>query len=164
MWNRMKRQLERFICEALKDRVSYYATTYRRSDDGMGRACIIVDGEEVLNCSYINWELNWYKTIHDIKNVSGYTGNSDDDARKIVRAKGIYSSYDFYKAAKYILNEPIEKCIVSNDDLVLSMALIDRRTGKRTLEKMIIPARGRTVQYFYRLRCDAESIKVPMKI
>ncbi len=150
----MKRQLESLICDTLKERVSYFATTYRRSDDGMGRACIMADGAEVVNCSYINQELNWYKTIQD-------TNLTEDAARDVVRENGIFSSYDFYNGAKFILNESIDKCLASKDELILSMALIDRRTGKRALKKFStnISARSIIAQYFYKLRCEAEGMR-----
>lgn len=46
----------------------------------------------------------------------------------------------------------------------LILAIIDRRVGKRRLIKMYetIDEEKDWVQYFYRLRCDAEGIKVDM--
>lgn len=55
MWSKTKQRLESFLCPALKERVEYYCTMYRSAHDHLGRACIIVDNAEVLNCSDIEF-------------------------------------------------------------------------------------------------------------
>ncbi|WP_441296219.1 hypothetical protein [Bacillus sp. UMB0893] len=40
----MKKELEGFICDSLKDRVSYYATNYRKAHD------LTVDKKKSLIC------------------------------------------------------------------------------------------------------------------
>lgn len=51
-WNKLKRQLEDFICPCLKGRVEFCVTNYRKAHDQMGRAYITVDGKESYKYVY----------------------------------------------------------------------------------------------------------------
>lgn len=166
MWSQMKRKLESFICDSLKDRVSYFMTMYRGVHDQEGRACIIVDGKEVLNCCQTAWEVCCGKTAGELKASPRYVNKYDSihslatEVHDIVREKDVYRTLDFMKAAAFYLDKPIDECLRSKDNLVLVMALMDRRSGKRTLVKLRddILNRGSVVEYFYRLRCEAEGM------
>lgn len=166
MWSQMKRKLESFICDSLKDRVSYFMTMYRGVHDQEGRACIIVDEKEVLNCCETAWAVSCGKKVGELKASPEYENKYDSpylawtEACDIVREKDVYRTLEFMKAAAFYLDKSIEECLRSKDNLVLVMALMDRRTGKRTLVKLRddILNRGSVVEYFYRLRCEAEGM------
>lgn len=48
-WSKVKKKLEGFICDSLKNRVQFIVTNYRKAPDQLGRAFITVDKKEVLN-------------------------------------------------------------------------------------------------------------------
>ena len=48
MWSKTQKQLEGFLCNSLKNRVSFSCSNYRMHD-GIGRTYITVDGKEVYN-------------------------------------------------------------------------------------------------------------------
>lgn len=102
--------------------------------DGIGRAYITVDGNEVYNMCTL--KRDYYRQPKE----------------------GVYSQVEFLKATREYLNSPIEVSIKSNNTIIKILAILDKRTGKRTLEnlKEIIIDDEDIVQFFYRLRCDAE--------
>ncbi|SCG82861.1 hypothetical protein DW1_1289 [Proteiniborus sp. DW1] len=86
--------------------------------------------------------------------------NINDIAHKKVKEQDIFAQYDFLEAVERFLNSPIEESLKSDNFIVKTLALIDRRVGKRTLNtlKESIKDEGELVRYFYRLRCEAEQI------
>lgn len=161
MWSKTKQRLESFLCPALKGRVEYYCTKYRSANDYLGRACIIVDNKEVLNCSDIEFD----RKVYDPK--SGYergegTGREYREfnywtAEDKKTGTLIYSSEAFFEAVGYLFDNPISDCLNHFNQIVVSLALIDRRTGKRTLEKLEedIKNRSELIRFFYNLRVSA---------
>lgn len=85
----------------------------------------------------------------------------NDIAEKKVEEKGIFAQYDFFEAVKAFLNSPIEESLKSDNPIIKSLAVIDKRVGKRTLSKLKEPMKdekSELVRYFYKLRCEAENI------
>jgi hypothetical protein len=117
------------------DRVEFYCSNYRMHD-GIGRSYITVDGNEVYNMCTLK----------------------RDFCRQ--PKEGVYSQVEFMKAVDQYLNSPIETSIKSDNTLIKVLVLLDRRVGKRTLLNMnnTMPNEEDIVQYFYKLRCDAEGI------
>ncbi|WP_426351292.1 SF0329 family protein [Alloiococcus sp. CFN-8] len=136
MWSKTKKHLQGFLCTSLKERVDFFCSNYR-IHDGIGRTYITVDGNEVYNMCTL--KRDYYQQPKE----------------------GVYSQVEFIEAVNEYLNSPIEALIKSNNTLIKILVILDRRVGKRTLRNMgdTIITEEEIVQYFYRLRCDAEGIK-----
>ena len=167
-WSKVKKNLESFICEALKNRVDFFVVNYKKADDGMGRAYITVDKKEVLNmCTFIA-ERRHYDIYDELRfpeenySVDDYDTNRkiDDIAHELTKKEGVFSQYDFFEALEFYFSVSIEKSLISENMLVKIFALIDKQTGKRTLEKLrdTIKNDAEIVNYFFNLRCEAEGI------
>ena len=66
-WGSMRKQLEQEnICDALKGRVQYFATRYRKSHDREGRVAIRLDGQEVFKSCYFDWYKAREQVISDL--------------------------------------------------------------------------------------------------
>ncbi len=135
MWSKTKKHLQSFLCTSLKDRVDYFCSNYR-IHDGIGRTYITVDGNEVYNMCTL--KRDYYRQPKE----------------------GVYSQVEFIEAVNEYLNSPKEALIKSDNTLIKILVILDRRVGKRTLENMhnTITTEEEIVQYFYKLRCDAEGI------
>jgi hypothetical protein len=165
MWSKTKKQLENFICDSLKNRVKFFVTQYRKSHDDHGRVCIIVDDKEVFEMCDLKYNVAvWNKQIELKQNPNNRRYSSDHSlfwkADKIVREQGIFDEDNFFEALIQYLNNPIRQSLNSQNMIVLVLALLDRRVGKRTLKEMSdkIQDQHSIVQYFYKLRCEAEGI------
>jgi hypothetical protein len=135
MWSKTKKQLGSFLCSSLKDRVEFFCSNYRMHD-GIGRTYITVDGNEVYNMCTL--KRDYYRQPKE----------------------GVHSQVEFMEAVDQYLNSPIEESLKSDNVLIKILVLLDRRVGKRTLENMKNTMQNEEdiVQYFYKLRCDAEGI------
>jgi len=74
--------------------------------------------------------------------------------------KGLYHPGDFGAALDELLSNSISESLESENWLVRMLAIMDRRVGKRTLEKIkpSIADLPEWLQYFYHLRFQSEDI------
>lgn len=168
-WSKIKKKLESFICDSLKGRVQFTVLNYRKAHDQTGRAFITVDKKEVLNMCTLSANNALYRKEQEILSQQNidydvYNGQHNQaiqtQAHEAIMAEGIFAQYDFFDAVETYLNLPIEQALTSDNVLIKILSIIDRRVGKRTLEKMkesMNQEKG-IVQYFYRLRCEVEGI------
>lgn len=168
-WSKVKKNLEMFICNVLKGRVEFFVTNYRKAHDQMGRAYITVDKKEIFNMCTITSECAIHKKFLELK----YSQNTNDElevyilnrklwnqANEEVIKEGVLGQYDLFNALEIYFNSSIRESLNSENMLIKILALIDKRVGKRTLESLrgSIKNEHELVQYFYRLRCEAEEI------
>ena len=169
-WSKAKKRLKSFICEPLRSRVDFQVINYRKAHDQLGRAVITVDKVEKLSMCTITAEREEYYKDRDIRitlndfNFDDVAKNRDiqDQAHKLLKKEGIYGQYDFFFALEDYFNSSIEDYLKSSDILMKILCMLDRRIGKRTLHKMkeSILDEHELVQDFYKLRCEAENIRV----
>jgi hypothetical protein len=73
--------------------------------------------------------------------------------KEVLREKEVHDPGDFGNAMRIYLDMPIEAALTSADPLIRAFSIVDRRLGKRTREKLEIPASEHTlVKAFYQLR------------
>lgn len=153
-WSKIKKHLEDSICDKLKDRVTYFATSYRHAHDGQGRVCLLVDKKEILNMPFTNqWgifdEMDRLRRETDISYYDAHTR-----ATYNISQTGVLSTWVFSTAYDEFCTKSIEECLSSENYLTRVIAFLDKRTGRRTLEKMkeSIKELPEWLQYFYNLR------------
>ena len=133
-WSGVRKILEREnICDSLKGRVQYFQTRYRGAHDQHGRVAIRLDGEELVKANY-----------HD----------PYDEMKDAMCSPPFYSAFYEYH------NNSIDKSLESADPLVRLFAFVDKRVGKRRLEKLLpeIEKQPEWLQTFFKLRLEAEGI------
>ena len=56
-WSKLKKSIEYFFADSVKDRVELRSTRYHKSHDHEGRGYIVVDSEEIVSfCSITAWQ------------------------------------------------------------------------------------------------------------
>lgn len=169
-WSKAKKQLKSFTCESLSSRLDFQVINYRRAHDQLGRAVITVDKVEKLNMCTITAEREEYYRERAIRkqldnfNFDDVFHNRDiqDEAHQMLKSEAIYGQYDFFFALEQYFNASVQDSLQSSDILIKILCLLDRRIGKRTLMKMndTIASEHPLVQYFFKLRCEAENVRV----
>lgn len=168
-WSKVKKKIESYTCDSLKGRVELHLTNYRKTHDQTGRAYITVDKKEVLNMCTIISETAVITKEEEIMDQQNIEYDSDDiqkkidiqaQAQEIIMSEGIFAQYDFFDSVKEYFNLPIEKALKSDNMAIKILSLIDRRVGKRTLQKMkeTIKDEKEIIQYFFKLRCAADGL------
>lgn len=131
-WSGLNKQLTDMLCDELRGRITYFLTRYHQVHNAYGRASIRLDGEELVTFSW--WD--GYKQDFDMSERWRQVGEWDFKAPEL-KAKwdtsGTYSEMDFLSSALDYLNMPIRSALASDDYIIKLLAIMDRRTGKRTL-------------------------------
>lgn len=160
-WAEVRKTLEQdFLCDSLKGRVRYFATKYRHAHDQTGRVCILVDDKEIISMPF-ETEHKLYAEAHRRKPGSGKSLKElSDEVSHDFHEHGIFEPYEFGVAFDEFTCSSIQDSLKSENWLVRLMAILDRRVGKRTLEKVRadmseIPD---WLMFFYKLRLESEGM------
>lgn len=181
-WSKVKKKLESFLADSVKERISYQVTNYRRAADNVGRAVLLVDKKEILNMCTILSERELYKEEEAIRGrmemnaeideslteqeVTAYFDqiiqknlDMQEQAHQVIKSKGIYSQRDFFEAVERYFDQPIRESLHSEELLIRIFALLDRRVGKRALNslKANMDKEHELLQFFYNLRIAGDS-------
>jgi len=177
-WSGLKKELEKdLLCESLKGRVSYFVTSYRRSDDGMeSRFAVSVDKNEVFGANSANGRVKYYYYENELKEFlripttdtkyGSYFNRTDECirtekfVRKVAQNNCDYTTNEIFYSLNSYKKNAIDDSLNSADPIVRMFAILDRRVGKRTLMKLKdeIEYQPKWLQYFYNLRLEAENI------
>jgi len=171
-WSKLKSAVEGRLADALRGQIKFNVTSYGPGQSYfMRRAWITLDKEELFNFSTVEWYMEHYKLRSEIREIDqshdimGSKQNekfsrAHDEATAIMKKKGIYSCGDFYDALEAYLNMSIEEAISSSNPIIKSLGILDKRFGKRRLEKIEISANDHPmVRKFYEIRYEAEGLE-----
>lgn len=162
-WSGMRKYLEEeMLADALKGRIRYGCTSYA----GMERECIFdirIDGKQVKRFS---WE-----TVNTYFNDNGLKTNKDPFGEReqweeywtllekySVYDRDEYTDGEFCKALESYRSMDIQESIFSENPIIRMFAVLDRRIGKRTLNKLKNEIQNQPLwlQTFYELRISSE--------
>ena len=164
-WSGMRKYLEKeMLAESLRGRVRYNCTSYVGMD-GCHIFTVAVDGKdfkkfswETVNSCFIN---NGMKRNNEPFGVQEYW----DGFRELVESvplteRSEYTDGEFCEALEKYRNAPVEQSVSSSDPIRRMFAVLDRRTGKRTLKTLskTVSEQPEWLQKIYRLRLEAENI------
>ena len=164
-WSGMRKYLEQEMsADSLKGRIRYNCTTYVGMDD-----ChifeIYIDGAlfkqfswETVNTYFINKGLTQNKNPYG-KNE--YWAKFQPLLNKYpLNLREEYTDEEFCHALEKYRNTDIHECVHSENPLVRMFAILDRRVGKRTLEKLkdTLAEQPEWLKQFYILRFEAENL------
>lgn len=188
-WKYIKKLLEKeFLCESLRGHVTYDLTDYRPAPWYQQHFIMKYDDEVLLNVNQPQrqwgadypfhepryWETNYivkavckkYENVqHGIAQdmIERLTASVVEETCKfIAHYEGFYGVQDIIENIGIYLHSDIQSSLKSDEPFLRVLAILDRRTGKRTLRKLaeekylFIPA---WVKKFYRLRFEAEGIR-----
>ena len=162
-WSGMRKYLEQeMLAEPLKGRVRYNCTSYKIMDD-----CkifeIFIDGNSVKRFSYET--VNTYFIDMGYKKNTALTGRSGywEGFFTLLQQypateRSEHTDEEFCEALETYRNQNIQESIQSDNPLVRMFAVLDRRLGKRTLQKIKeeIKSQPQWLQQIYNLRLSAD--------
>lgn len=162
-WKYIKKLLEKeFLCEKLRGHITYDLTEYESASWYQQHFIMKYDDEVLLDVSlpermcdkrYDREELNWKERdaiaerIYKKYNLSTYDiplrmvaliveKAIDEDDKITSHRRSIFGVHDIIDAIGSYLHSDIEKSLdEGQDDFIRALALLDRRCGKRRLEK-----------------------------
>lgn len=159
-WAGLKKQLEDFLCDEYKGRISYFLTRYHKVHDSYGRAAICMDGKELVCFSWIEM----YRQEADLHEMWSKNGEWDYENKELKEkwdTDCTYYEMDFLDATLTFLNLSIKEALESDNYIIKILAIMDRRLGKRTLKKIVDEKKYQEypewVRQFFELRLKGEN-------
>lgn len=161
-WSKIRNKLENeYLAYSLRGHIQYFATSYSRCPDHEGRAAILLDGKEIISGSY--WE-QWSKAnlLPKDETLETRLKNEFPFMDNMAVKYGQFDQRCFYNAFNEFDNQSIEHSLISENMLVRIFAILDKRIGKRRLEKMsaTISDEADMFQLFYHIRTKFEKIEI----
>ena len=186
-WKHTKKLLEDLLCDNLKGRITYQLHCYRPDDDWIGSFEILLDKKPLFRAGS-NLVKNPNYSIHisedEIRRImmkylkaDSSNKSAEVNSTSIRTAAGFICSYIrncqrqeqgriFLKDAMVMLGEylssNIETSLKSASPFINALAVLDRRVGKRRLQKMADKGSSVAPKWawpFYAARFEAEEIK-----
>ncbi len=178
-WSNLKKQMNDLLCDSLKDKISYFYTSYHEVHNAYGRATINYCKKEIIAFSWVEQYdqqrdiLEQYKKMDNVPSVlvdfegsmQAYrVANSTLTTEKWMPNCTLREA-DFINSLTIYLKTDILTSLHSDNYLLRVFAYMDRRVGKRTLVKIKdeVEKLPEWVKRFYQIRCEADGIVFPTK-
>ena len=157
-WSNLKKQMNDLLCDSLKDKISYFYTSYHDVHNAYGRANINYNKNELVVFSW----LEMYEREYEVSRLlrEGKMVSYEELQNEKWIPEGILCDKDFIQSLTIYLKTDIATSLHSDNYLLRIFAYMDKRVGKRTLVKIKdeVNQLPEWVKQFYRIRCDAEGI------
>ncbi len=137
-WSAMRKYLEKdMLADDMKGRVRYGCTTYTGMD-GCHIFELVIDGRQVKRFSWetVNtWFIrNGMKSESTMTGIHGYWDGFPGLMEQVSADKRTeYTDGEFCAALKEYRSQGIHESIMSDNAIVFMFAVLDRRTGRRSL-------------------------------
>jgi len=161
-WSKLKKEVELRLADKLQGRLSFFTTTYANSS--LGRSWITFDKTQIANfetiLSYINFDA-FYHVLTDLPQYKAHD-RIDDTKRTpdIPMERGEFSQFDFLNSCWDYLQLNIDEALASKNPIIKSIAMVDKRLGKRRLSEMNFEDLHPLTKLFLSIRLKTENIKL----
>ena len=178
-WSNLKKQMHDLLCDSLKDKISYFYTSYHEVHNAYGRATINYCQKEIAAFSWIEQYAQQRDIIEQYKKMDNVPSALVDfegsmQAYRVANTTATKEKWmpnctlcetDFINSLTIYLKTNIAASLNSDNYLLRVFAYMDRRVGKRTLIKIKddVEKLPDWVKQFYQIRCEADGIVFPPK-
>jgi len=162
MWSAQRKLVEELFAPCVRKRVKLQLLRYRSAHDDDGRAVIMIDGEEVWSmCDIVFMRIEYERREHSAS-LAREQGLTPMEAQRVeniqLASEGLLNVRGFHVALETFCNSSPEENLASTNVLIRSLAMFDRRVGKRRLQAIDIDSEHEKVRLFHALRCEAEGM------
>lgn len=135
-WSKLKHEIELRFCDSLKKRLAIYSTAYGNCT--CGHAWIELDKKIIANfCTRAFWNT---KPVWNEEKNKFVVGDAENDTKKyeeLLNSYGELSRQGVYESCWEYLHElSIEEALLSDNPLIQTLSMADKRVGKRRLAKI----------------------------
>lgn len=158
-WSDLQKMLNERLCPELRGRVSFFLTRYHDVHNAYGRAAVRLGGKELVCFS-------WIEQCHQEKAVAEAMRQQPESEYEQVRQElksewdknCTYCEMDFLDAVLRFRSMTIQDALQSENAIVRALAILDRRVGNRTLQRIsverVYESEPEWVRQFYELRLN----------
>ena len=159
-WSGMRKYLEQdMLAPALRGRVRYDCAAYPGANHAI-RFQVFVDGERISQFSMETMAKELYDGGKPTDISRFWSTYWDVKENAPVSERNVHDDWEFAAALRDYRHMDIQTALTSENPIVRMFAVLDRRVGKRTLEKLReqADAQPQWLQFYYQLRLSAEGL------
>jgi hypothetical protein len=166
-WSKLKARVKSFICPELRDVIDFHVTQYRKAHSWISESWVTVNGRKVFGCGSRTYFMEYNRELDNMLRENppapiwpqkGYELTGQRLAAALM-AKEVHEPQHMGKAMRAYLDLPINEALESDNPFIKALAIVDRRVGKRTVEKLEIDnSEHALVRMFHELRCASTHI------
>ena len=165
-WSKLKTRVKALICPELRGRIDFHVTRYREATDFGTEAWITLDGAKLFGAGhyhrFVPECIEWHRRVPNINNLPHPRPDLAPIRREIeemLDEREIHHTDQLVGAMRSYLDTSVHDALRSENPFLKALAIIDRRVGRRTLEKLEMDESEHTlVKEFYALRLAATHI------
>lgn len=135
-WSKLKQTIENRFADNVKGRVELFSTAYRKPNSNNGRGWITIDKEEIVNFATIKSRQNFGAYYHEATQTNCLTHPAVEVSERTpgeLIEEGEFSRFDLHNCCWEYLNLTIEEGLEHKSPIINSLAVLDKRLGKRRL-------------------------------
>ncbi|WP_420843081.1 SF0329 family protein [Geothrix terrae] len=157
-WSKLRSLIESRFAESLGKRVSIHSTAY--GNCSCGHAWITLDGDVIANfCTRAH-----YLKLADERAGRQTPASSTKKHEAQFVEYGEMSRQDAYQSCWRFIHElSIEQALSDSDPLVMSLAVLDQRLGKRRIQSLALEPLHSLPRHLLEIRAAAEGIALPAR-
>ena len=161
-WSNLKKQMYELLCDSLKEKISYFYTSYHEVHNAYGRATINYHKKELAAFSWAEMYAQEREVSqrHQEDRRASWEEMYEEMEKEKWMPEGTLCEGDFINSVTIYLKTDVATALRSDNYLLRVFAYMDRRVGKRTLVKIQgeVEDLPEWVKQFYRIRCEADGI------
>jgi hypothetical protein len=165
-WSKLKTRLKALICPELQNRIDFHVTRYREATDFGTEAWITVDGIKVFGGGHYHRFVpecqEWHRRVPEINSLPYPRPELKAIGQEIAEAldeQEIHDTEQIVGAMRRYLDLSIRDALQSDNPFIKALAMVDKRTGKKTMEKMQLQDNEHSlVRRFYELRVGCKHV------
>lgn len=165
-WSKLKTRVKALICPELRDRIDFHVTRYREARDFGTEAWITLDGEKLFGAGhyhrFVPECIEWHRRVPNINNLPHPRPDlttARQEIEEMLDEREIHHTDQLVGAMRSYLDLPVRDALRSDNPFLKALAIIDRRVGRRALEKLEVDESAHTlVKEFYAWRLAATHI------
>jgi hypothetical protein len=160
-WSKLKQRIEELFSPSLRGRVELRSTWYRDGGRSSSRLWITVDGNEIYQFSSPKTAIAQIRLACRIADAdsNGDFHRAAQEVRPMLEKQGLYTFEQAHTALQNYLSLSLEEALQSDNLVIRSLAVLDRRLGKRRLATLRLRTDEHPlVKQLYAFRCTAENL------
>lgn len=174
-WSKLKQRIEEFFSPTIRGRVELHSTWYRQGGRSSSRLWITIDGNEVYQFSSLKTAMAEMRLAYGIAEANSAKADTTDkfrdslrkgadEAGPILEKQGLYTFEQAHSALEKYISIPLEEALQSDNLITRSLAILDRRLGKRRLLTLQLKAEEHPlIERLYAFRCAVEKFRPETK-
>jgi len=135
-WSKLKSRLMALVDPGVGKRIDFHLMTYRKLSELASEFIVTVDGHKVFGASATHYNRETYVTTRWTGLVASGDGHEPRIVEQSLIGRNVLNPADITSSIRTYLDLDPKIALCSSDPVLKALAVIDRRTGRRTLNAL----------------------------